>query len=284
MKFGVNTFIWSDRFDRSSLPLLPKLKERGFDGVELPLLDPKETRDLEVRQALVRSGLECTFCSVFVPGHSFIDQDESVRRKTVAHMRECIRTVADMGSRLLVGPLYSPVRYLPGRRRNGEEWKRAVNCLQQLGPELASSNVKIAIEPLNRFESYFLNTVADTVSLCEAVGHAGVGVLLDTFHANIEEKHLGDACRSAGQHLLHVHASENDRGIPGSGHVQWGELFKALRQLNYDAWITIESFNFSGGELPKLLCIWRDLAHSSEAIAFEGVRFLRYAARDGEMD
>jgi D-psicose/D-tagatose/L-ribulose 3-epimerase len=279
MKFGVNTFIWSENFGHATLPLLTTLRDHGFDGVELPLLDPKAALDLEVRRAVEQNKLQCTFCSVFVPGRSFIDDDASVRHKTVEHMRACIRTAAEMGGEMVAGPLYSPVGWLPGRRRTDEEWKREVDCLQQLTPDLDDAGVRLAIEPLNRFETHFLNTIADSVALCRSVGHARVGILLDTFHTNIEEKHLGGACREAGGLLFHVHASENDRGIPGTGHVEWDQLFTALHGMKYQGWVNIESFSFAGGELPRLVCIWRDLAHSPEAVAFEGVRFLRSAAK-----
>jgi D-psicose/D-tagatose/L-ribulose 3-epimerase len=150
-----------------------------------------------------------------------------------------------------------------------------VECYQQLGPVLESHGVEIAIEPLNRFETYFLNTAEDAVALCEAIHHPQVGILFDTFHANIEEKKLGDAFRQVGPHLKHVHTCENDRGIPGTGHVEWNDVFEALRAMQYDRWLTIESFGFALGELSAAASIWRDIAPTPESIAFEGVKFLR---------
>lgn len=173
------------------------------------------------------------------------------------------------------GPLYSPVGYLPGRRRTVDEWKWAVDCYQSLGPVLAQTGVTIAIEPLNRFETYFLNTAEDAVALCDQIGHPNVGILFDTFHANIEEKDIAQAYRIVGKHLKHVHTCENDRGIPGTGHVDWPGVFQALRDLKYDAWLTIESFGFSLGELSAAASIWRDIAPTPASIAFEGVKFLK---------
>jgi D-psicose/D-tagatose/L-ribulose 3-epimerase len=128
---------------------------------------------------------------------------------------------------------------------------------------------------LNRFETYFLNTAADAVRLCAEVDHRRVGILFDTFHANIEEKRLGPALASCGRHLKHVHTCENDRGIPGSGHVAWQEVAQALVSLGYDGYVSIESFGARIPEIAAAACIWRDLAPSSEAIAFEGVQFLK---------
>ena len=173
------------------------------------------------------------------------------------------------------GPLYSPVGYLPGRRRTADEWKWAVECYQSLGGLLEQHNVTIAIEPLNRFETYFLNTAADAVKLCDEINQPRVGILFDTFHANIEEKDIAAGYRTVARHLKHVHTCENDRGIPGSGHVEWPAVFQALRDLKYDGWLTIESFGFTLGELSAAAAIWRDLAPKPEDIAFEGVKFLK---------
>jgi len=133
----------------------------------------------------------------------------------------------------------------------------------------------LGIEPLNRFETYFLNTAADAAALAQEIHHPNVGILFDTFHANIEEKDIGAGYLRVGAHLKHVHACENDRGIPGSGHVEWESVFQALRTLNYDGWLTIESFGFALGDLSAAAAIWRDIEATPESIAVEGVKFLK---------
>jgi D-psicose/D-tagatose/L-ribulose 3-epimerase len=275
MKFGVNTFIWTPSFDKSSLPLLPMIKEHGFDGVEVPLFRPAEFAAADIRKGLQQNGLECTVCSILVSGFSLISEDAEVRRKTRIHLEDSIRAVADVGAKIIAGPLYSPVGYLPGRRRTAEEWRWAVEGYQSLTGTLEANGVTLAIEPLNRFETYFLNIAADLAALCDEVDHPNVGILLDTFHANIEEKDIAAAFRTAGRRLKHVHTCENDRGIPGSGHVEWAGVFQALRDMRYDGWLTIESFGFALGELSAAASIWRDIETSPDAIAFEGVKFLK---------
>jgi D-psicose/D-tagatose/L-ribulose 3-epimerase len=275
MKFGVNTFIWTANFDRSHLPLLPQLKAGGFDGVEVPLFRPAEFATADIAKGLAENGLECTICSVLTGGLSMISDDAAVRRKTRVHMEECVKTAAEVGAKIMAGPLYSPVGYLPGRRRTADEWKWAVDCYQSLGPVLQQYGVTIAIEPLNRFETYFLNTAQDAAALCDQIDHPNVGVLFDTFHANIEEKDIAQGYRTVGRHLKHVHTCENDRGIPGTGHVEWKSVFQALHDLKYDGWLTIESFGFALGELSAAASIWRDIAPTPESIAYEGVKFLR---------
>lgn len=275
MKFGVNTFIWTANFDRSNLPLLPRIKAAGFDGVEVPLFQPAQFAAADIRRGLEENGLECTICSVLTGGMNIISPDSAVRQKTRVHMQDCAKAAADVGAKIIAGPLYSPVGLMTGSRRTPDEWKWAVECYQSLGPVLERHGVTIALEPLNRFETYFLNTAADAVALCDEIGHPNVGILFDTFHANIEEKDIAAGYRTVGKHLKHVHTCENDRGIPGSGHVEWPAVFQALRDVRYDGWLTIESFGFSLGELSAAASIWRDIAPSPEAIAFEGVKFLK---------
>jgi D-psicose/D-tagatose/L-ribulose 3-epimerase len=275
MKFGVNTFIWSATFDPSHFGLLPKIKGAGFDGVEVPLLRPGEFRASEIRKATEAHGLECNACTVLVDGLSLISESADVRRRTRLHLEDIAKAAAEAGAKIVAGPLYSPVGYLPGRRRISDEWKWAVEGFQSLGDTLAANGVTFAIEPLNRFETYFLNTAADAASLAEQIGHPNIGILFDTFHANIEEKKIAAGYRAVGPHLKHVHTCENDRGTPGSGHVEWREVFQALRDLKYDGWLTIEGFASALKDLSAAASIWRDIEPTAESIAFDGVGFLR---------
>lgn len=275
MKYGVNTFIWTAVFDQSHFHLLPKVKEHGFDGVEVSMFNPAEFPAAPLREALEQNELQATVCSVFTGGLSLISEDADVRRRSIQHLRDCAKAAADANIRMIAGPLYSPVGYLPGRRRTEDEWKWAIEGYQQSAEAFATNRVTLAIEPLNRFETYFLNTAADAVKLCDEVNHPRVGVLFDTFHANIEEKDIAEGYRTVGKHLKHVHTCENDRGIPGSGHVEWKAVFQALSDIEYDGWLTIESFGFSLGELSAAASIWRDVAPTPDAIAWEGVKFLK---------
>jgi D-psicose/D-tagatose/L-ribulose 3-epimerase len=209
-----------------------------------------------------------------VDGDSLVSDDADVRRRTVGHLAEVARAAAEVGSRIVAGPLYAPVGYRPGRRREAE-WRHVVDAYHELAPALEASGVTIAIEPLNRFETHFLNTAADAARLCDEIDHPHVGVLFDTFHANIEEKDIAAGFRTVARHLKHVHFSENDRGIPGTGHVPWTEVFAVLRDIGYDGWVNIESFSFAIGDLSAATSIWRNLAPTPEAIAFEGIKFVK---------
>ena len=275
MKLAVNTLIWAVDFTPSQLPLLAKLKSHGFEGVEIPVFDPASFQAAAIRRGLEENGLECVICSVMPPGFSLITDDAAVREKSQQRLADAIKVAADMGSRVVAGPLYCPVGYLPGRRRTADEWKRAVESYQRATSDLESNDVTLAIEPLNRFETYFLNTSADLARLCEDVGHARVGASYDTFHSNIEDKDLGAAIRLLGRHIKHVQTCENDRGTPGSGHVEWSDVFAALREVGYDQWLSIESFAPNLGDFSSAVCIWRDIEPNTDNIAFDGVRFLQ---------
>ena len=279
MKFGVNTLIWAGEFGPSEFALLPSIKAAGFDGVEMPLFRPANFDAAGTRKALAASHLECTACAVLVDGLSLISDSAEIRRKTIARLKEIIDAAAECGATMVAGPVYSPVGYLPGRRRTADEWTWAVEGFQALGDPLAANRMTLAIEPLNRFETYFLNTGADAFALAEEIGHPQIGILCDTFHANIEEKDIAAGFRALGKHLKYVHTCENDRGIPGSGHVDWKGVFAALHDLNYDGWLTIESFGFALKDISAAASIWRDIECSPELIAFEGIQFLKAAWR-----
>lgn len=275
MKYGINTLLWTAGFDRSHLDLLPRFQEQGFDGVEVARFDLETFPASEVRRAAEAAGLETIFCSALTGDLSIVSEDASTRKRALDFIRRGIEVAAEIGAKTFVGPYCSAVGYLPGRRRTEDEWKRAVEGLQQLGPHLDRYGVDLALEPLNRFETYFVNTVEDMKRLCEEAGHPRLGILFDTFHANIEEKYLGAAIERCGSRLKHVHTCENDRGIPGSGHIEWGEVARALDALHYEGYVVIESFGARIPEIAAAACIWRDLAPTSEAIAFDGLQFLK---------
>jgi len=275
MKLGINTLLWGAEVGGQDFARLPAIRAAGFDGIEVPIFDPASFPAAALRRAVATVGLECAAVSIIPRGAGLGDEDSGARARAEAHVRAVIDRAAEAGIPLLSGPLYFPVGHLPGRRRTADEWARAVEAWQRLAPYAAAAGVEIGIEPLNRFETYFLNTAADGAAFCDAVGHPSVGLLIDTFHANIEEKQIGAALRAAGRHLKHLHTCENDRGVPGTGHVAWQEFFETVADLGYDRWLTIESFGFAAGALSAAAAIWRDLAPTPDAIAFDGIRFLR---------
>ena len=275
MKIGVSALAWTTQLNQSHLDLLPKLREQGLDGFEIPMFDPADLDAAAIRRAFEATGLDCTVCAILPEGVNPISADASIRKKSLAHLLQCVETAAEMGAHLLGGPLFAPIGYLPGRRRNGDEWQWAVECFQALGDSLDVNQVTLSIEPVNRSETFFLCTGAEAKALCEAVGHARVGVTLDTFHANIEEKTIAAAVRALGKHLKHIHASENDRGLLGSGHVDFPAILAALKEMDYNGYLMIEGFGYSPAEPNSLGALYGDMNVSPEDIAFKGATYLR---------
>jgi len=275
MKYGINAFLWTAAFQEKNLPLIPKVKAMGFDGIELTAFDFSTFPAAKIRQELAANQLEATFCTALTGTQNIGSDDAAIRNSTIEFLKVGIQAAAEAGAQTIAGPFCSAVGWLPGRRRTEDEWKRAVEGLASLGPLLASCNIDMAIEPLNRFETFFLNTAADAVKLCDEINHPRIGILFDTFHSNIEEKSISDGYRTVARHLKHVHTCENDRGTPGSGHVDWKGVFQALKDINYNGWQVIETFGPSIPEIAAAACIWRDLAPTAESIATDGLKFLK---------
>jgi D-psicose/D-tagatose/L-ribulose 3-epimerase len=275
MFFGANSFIWTETFGTDQFNLLHRIKDAGLDGIEFGILNPRQFQAVPIRRELERLELISTSCCVVPPDGALCSLDIDDRRRGKTHIKACLETTAETGSRLLCGPLYAPLGHFTGTRRTADEWKRIVESWQELAQFANTVHVEVALEPLNRFETYVLNTVRDAVQLCAEIDDHGVGVLIDTFHANIEEKNIGQALCEAGKYLKHIHTSENDRGTPGTGNVDWPDFFKKIKEIQYDRWMVVESFGFSLGSLSAAASIWRDLAPSLEEIPFEGVKFLK---------
>ncbi len=275
MKFGLNTLLYSAQFTVNDLPLVDKVAALGYDGVEIPFIELDSLDPAATRRGLEAAGMGATACAVLVPGTSLISDDAAERAAGVERLRRCVALAAEMGAEAVVGPLYAPVGQLAGRGRTEEEWKRAVEGLRAAAEAAGEAGIFLAIEPLNRFETYFLNTAADALRLVEEVGHPALKVQVDTFHAHIEEDDTAAAIRTLGDRLGHFHASESNRGTPGTGQVHWETALGALRETGYQGWVTIESFATGIVDLCRAACIWRPIYESADQLARQGLAFLR---------
>ena len=218
-----------------------------------------------------------TVCGAFGPDRDLSHEDAEVRRTGIDYVKRCVELAAEIGAPHFVGPLYSAV----GKTRMLEPLEReqqralAVESLKEVAEYAAERGVRLGVEPLNRFETDLINTAEQALELCDRVGAGNVGVLLDTFHMNIEEKTLGDAIRLVGDRLLQFHTCENDRGTPGTGHVPWDDVFAALRDIGFTGPLVIESFTPGVREIAKAVSLWRPLDAPSDELARSGARFLR---------
>ncbi len=275
--YGINTFTWTSPFRTKDLPLLDKAKAMGFDLVEIPIEGEKDIDYAKAADAYTRAGLACSLCAVMGSGRDPAHEDESIQRGGVAYLKHCIDAAATMGAATVAGPLYSAVgrTWQATAEQRKRDLERCTRNLKEVARYAGDKGIMLAVEPLNRFETSFINLAEQAVELVRMVDSPSLRIMIDTFHANIEEKNLGKAIETAGPYLVHVHANENDRGTPGSGHVPWNEVAAALKTVNYSGALVIESFTTTVKEIARAAAIWRPLAPNQDMLATEGLAFLK---------
>ena len=274
MRFGMNLLLWSGQLEERMLPLLAQLKAIGYDGIEVPLFN----LDLDYalwRQRIRDEGLACTAVTVRTAEDNPISPDAAVRRRGIEATCRAIDCCRAVGAAHLVGPFHSALGHFSGRGPTADEWQWGVESMREVAEHAGEAGVMLGLEALNRFEIYLLNSQEDAVRFAREVQHANCRVMYDTFHANIEEKNVGQAIRACGEMLCHVHISENDRSTPGRGAVRWSETFDALRAIGYQGWMTVEAFGLALPELAAATKIWRRMFDSEEQLARDGLAFIR---------
>jgi D-psicose/D-tagatose/L-ribulose 3-epimerase len=278
MRFGVNTWVWTSPLTTDELRrLAPVVAGMGFDWIEIPLEGLDDLDPAAGAQIVREHGLGVSTCAAMGPDRDLIHPDPAIQENGMAYIRGCIEATARLGATNLVGPIYSAV----GRtwQSTPEERARDVDLLVKNLGGLATfaqdHGVVICIEPLNRFETSFINLATQAIEVVDRVASPSCQIMLDTFHMNVEEKSLGDAIRAAGPRLAHLHACENDRGAPGSGNVTWGDVKQGLVDIGYDGPVVIESFTAKVKSIARAAAIWRALAPTQDDLARDGLKFLK---------
>lgn len=278
MKFGVNSFVWVSPFKSGDFrQLAEKVKGLGFDLIELAI-EGYETIDLQaIRKDAQALDLGVIICGAFGPDRNICSVDRSIRENAKEYIHWLIDAAAFLGSPTVCGPMYSAVgkEHLLDDHARIDEWNLSVAGVRELATYAKIKNVSLALETLNRFETDMINTVKQGLDFISQTGLDNVGLHLDTFHMHLEEKSSSAAIRSAGDKVFHFHACENDRGIPGTGQVHWNEVAAALKDIHYQGPVVIESFTPQVKEIARAVCIWREIAPSQDAIASQGLSFLK---------
>jgi D-psicose/D-tagatose/L-ribulose 3-epimerase len=281
-RIGANVWIWDSPItDEVIGELAPRIAGLGFDLVELPVEEPGGWDADRTAELLGELGLGASLCCVMPEGRDLAVQDAEAVASTQGYLRHCVDFAATLGSGVVAGPMYAAV----GRvwRMEADERtltvERVANGLRPVAEHAGERGVKLAIEPLNRYETSLLNTVDQGLGLLDALDHPSAGLLLDTFHMNIEEKDPAAAARAAGDRIAHVHACGTDRGAPGADSFDWPPFVSALDEAGYDGPMCIESFTDANDVIATAASIWRPLADSADALAGDGLRFLREATR-----
>ena len=276
-KFGVDSLIWTEEFTEKDMPLIGKARELGFDVIDINVSHPERFPAAAVKREVAAVGIEAV-TTIGLPADSNpISPDPAVRKHALETLKRMVDINNEIGSKIMAGVLYAAWGYLSGKCRTDEEWNWSVAAMREACDYAAStSDLILAIEPVNRFESHFINIAEDAVSYCKAVGTPNLKVHLDSFHMIREEMSYKGAVETCGKEYLgYVHVCENNRGIPGTGQVPWQEFFTALKKVGYTGPLTIESFDPNFEELNRLCAIWRRFADSGEELAVKGLQNLK---------
>lgn len=275
MKIGFCMFLWTTNVSTKHRALLKDIKATGYDGVEIPIFEGSPDDYKRLGEMLDKIGLERTAVSAMGDPAMNLIGDAAARKAGVAYMKHTIDCAEALGARYLSGPLHSTLGHFSGVGPTPAEWKRAVDTQRLIGEHAARHSVTIGLEALNRFECYLVNTMKDLSRLVDEVGHPNIKAMYDTFHANIEEADPIAAFTDNVRNIVHVHISENDRGVPGRGNIPWKKTFKAIRESGYDDWLTIEAFGRGLKDLAAATKVWRDFAESPQAVYREGYEHIR---------
>jgi D-psicose/D-tagatose/L-ribulose 3-epimerase len=275
MKFGMNLLLWTDTVNESHYPLLERLKKMGYDGVEVPIFDPEPKKYAAMGKRLDDLGLERTAVTCRGPDDNPISPDGKNRAAGVAATKAVLESCQAAGMTHLAGPFHSALGVFSGKGPTADEWKWGLESMRQVAEHAGKCGVMLAVEYLNRFETYLLTCVADTARFVREVGQPNCRMMYDTFHANIEEKSIPQAIKSCAKETVHVHISENDRGTPGEGHVQWDATFDTLKETSYDGWMVVEAFGLALPALAAATKIWRRMYQDEEQLAADALAFMK---------
>jgi D-psicose/D-tagatose/L-ribulose 3-epimerase len=269
---GVDTFIWSENFGTEDLWIIEKAKQLGFATLDISISHPETFPVAEVRKELRRVGIPVVTTTTLGPSTNLISSDPVVVRTGIEILKKLVDINVQIGSPIIGGVNYAAWGYLSGKPRTEVEWNTSIRAMKEIAKYARQQGeVAICLEPVNRFETHFLNIAEDAVRYCKEVGYPNVKVHLDTFHMIREEVSFAQAVRTCGKEYLgYVHVCENNRGIPGTGLVPWKEFFSALKEIGYTGPMCIESFDPSFVELNRLCAIWRKFADTGEELAVKG--------------
>lgn len=276
--FGIHPFVWTDAWSHESVHLIERAQSLGFDLLDIPVRTLDEIDVQATRSELDALGMRAVAVAGVGEPYDLTSDDTEVRQSTLEYLRKLVRNSQGIGADVLAGVFYGPIGKLVGRGPTEGELERSAMGLRELAHYARDYDVKLALEPVSRYETYLLNTTQQGLDMVARVDEPNVGLLLDTYHMNIEEKGFHRPLVNAGDRLFHLHMCENDRGIPGTGLVQWENIFHALKAIKYQGALTIESFVTTVPAVAASTCIWRSLASDGDTLASQGLAFLKSMA------
>jgi len=277
MRLGINTFLFTSPFTNQSTKLFKTFKKWGFQTVEIPVEDPTHIDAAYVKDQLDKHGLVCgSVCACMGPDRD-LRGTPGQQRTGMAYLKKLLQQMVVLDCPSLIGPVYSAVGRadaVPDKEKQ-QQWKTVVRNLKGLCREAERLGRQVCLEPLNRFETDFINPCDQALKMLKDVGSPALRLHLDTFHMNIEEKSQAAAIRKAGKKLGHFHACGSDRGTPGNDHIDWKPIAAALKAIGYKGDVVIESFTTDVKVIARAAAIWRRMEPTRDEIAVKGLKFLK---------
>ncbi len=273
-KIGFNVLAWSAVVSDEILPIVDRLKETGYDSVEFYVGSSDAPAYKRVGEHCRNLGLEVSTVSTVGKAENPISEEADVRAKALDRLKWVVDRSYDLGAKILCGPLHSAHAVFAQHAPEDPEYGWGAEVMHAVGEHAAQAGVTLGLEALNRFESYLCNTMEQLTRLLQQTGHPNIRAMFDTHHANIEEKKFTQAIQTIAPFLVHVHISENDRGTPGDGHINFDEAFSALAGINYQGLLTIEAFSRNDPDFANAIGVWREFSKPWD-IAEKGLTFIQ---------
>jgi len=273
MKLGIHAYAWCSQWNNETLDLIDRTKNLGMDFIEISLMVLDTFDAPAIKERLQKVGLGAVTSTVLLGDTDITSDDADIRARGVDYLKACVKATSDIGAQNFSGVVYSQFVKPSIQRPTEQTWQYSADCLRQAARFAKNLGVNIGLEPVNRYETYLVNTCDQALKLKEMIGEDNIKIHLDTYHMNIEEKSYYEATIKAGKDLIHYHLCENDRGIPGTGLVNWDEIFKALAEIDYQDNAALESFVDATDNMNTW--VWRQLAPDRDTLLREGVAFIR---------
>jgi D-psicose/D-tagatose/L-ribulose 3-epimerase len=273
MKIGIHAYAWCSQWSNDTLDLIDRTKSLGMDFIEIPLMVLETFDAAAVKERLQKVGLGAVTSTVLLGDTDITSDDAAIRAKGVKYLKDCVKATSDIGAENFSGVVYAQFVKPALQRPTEKAWKYSADCLREAARFAKKLGVNIGIEPVNRYETYLINTCDQALQLKEMIGEDNIKIHLDTYHMNIEEKSFYDATIKAGKDLVHYHLCENDRGIPGTGLVNWDDIFRALAEIEYEGNAALESFVDATDNMNTW--VWRQLAPDGDTLLRQGAEFIR---------
>jgi D-psicose/D-tagatose/L-ribulose 3-epimerase len=275
LKYAVHAYAWTPSWSNRTLDLIDRAKLLGFDVIEIPLMELELVDAAAIRNRAAEVGIDlCTSTACSIANDPTGD-DQAIRQRGVKYLMNCIKATADMGATVFTGVTYSAIGRRIAEIPGEEYWEHAAKALKEAARFASDQGVVVGIEPINRYESFLINTCEQGIRLREMIGERNVALHLDAYHMNIEEADFYEPTRKAAPFLCHYHLSESHRGTPGTGQVNWEEIYRALASVGYSGLVGMESFCEVSGAMAAATCIWRKMANSSDELLTQGLSFLK---------